>query len=106
MTAFFNEHSRKKFFERRIGAARPNSIHQFQWKSVAAFIQTVFEGVDPNQEYPTPKRNLILHGNSDPATWDRADCLRFFQAIHTILSLGGELEENDGEMPTVKGNAR
>lgn len=56
---------------------------------------TVFEGVDPDQEYSTPKRNLILHGKSDPATWDRADCLRLFQAIDTILSLGNELNATE-----------
>ena len=105
VTAFHKERCRKEFFEERVRAARPDSIHQFQWKSLAAFVQTVFEGVDPNREYPIPKRNLILHGKSDPAKWDRADCLRVFQAIDTILSLGGDLSE-DPETPTVNGSAR
>lgn len=92
VTAFHKERCRKEFFEERINAARPDSIRRFQWKSVGAFVLTVFEGVDPNQEYSTPKRNLILHGKSDPATWDRPDCLRLLQAIDTILSLGHELD--------------
>lgn len=97
VTAFHKERSRKEFFEERINATRPDSIHRFQWKSVAAFVLTIFEGVDPNQEYAIPKRNLILHGKSDPATWDQADCLRLFQAIDTILSLGSELQSMDAE---------
>jgi hypothetical protein len=103
--AFHNERCRKKFFEQKVGAADPDSIDQFQWKSVAAFVQTVFEGVDPNREYSIPKRNLILHGKSDPAKWNRADCLRLFQAIDTILSLGGELDE-EVVTPTAKEDAQ
>lgn len=84
---FHKECCRKKFFEQRIKDARDGSIHQFLWKSVAAFVKTVFKGgLDPNQKHPLLKRNLILHGKSDPAEWDRADCLRLFQATDTVVS--------------------
>ena len=95
VTAFHKERCRKGFFEERINTTRPDSIRRFQWKSVAAFVLTVFEGVDPNREYSTPKRNLILHGKSDPATWDQADRLRLLQSIDTILSLGHELDSTE-----------
>jgi hypothetical protein len=91
VTRFHELRIREGFFRRKIREARTESVVQYQWKSVAALIGTVFAGADPNREFAVPKRNLILHGKSDPAKWDRGDCLRLFQAIDTIASLGNEL---------------
>lgn len=89
---FQKRKARETFFQRQVEAALKDSIDQYLWKSVAAFVNIVFEEkVSPRREYPIPKRNLILHGKSDPAKWDRADGLRLFQAIDTILSLGDKL---------------
>jgi hypothetical protein len=86
--AFQKDSNRRKFFERKIAAARPKTIEQYLWKSITSFVENVFEtGVKDNQDHPVPKRNLILHGKSDPTKWDRADCLRLFQSIDTLLSL-------------------
>ena len=84
---FQNEKNRQKFFERKIAATCPKSIRHYQWKSVAAFVGSIFEAVSHTQNHPLPKRNLILHGTSDPAKLDQADCLRLVQAISTVLSL-------------------
>ena len=86
--AFQKERNRKKFFAQNIEAAHEDWINHYLWKSVASFIDTIFEtGVSDKEEHPVPKRNLILHGKSDPAKWNQADCLRLFQGIDSILSL-------------------
>jgi hypothetical protein len=105
VSSFHNNGGRKKFFDQQISASNPDSIRQLQWKSLAAFVNAVFDGGNPNREYSIPKRNLILHGKSDPAKWDRADCLRLFQAIDAILSLGCEVGKSVG-IPTAKGIVR
>lgn len=85
---FQNQKNRRRFFSRKIAAERKGSVIYYLWKSVAAFIDTIFEtGVSDSHVHPVLKRNLILHGKSDPAKWDQADCLRLFQAIDSLLSL-------------------
>lgn len=54
------------------------------WASVDAFVENVFgrapfSGVRPG----TLNRHWILHGR-DAGPWNRPDCLRLYQAIHTI----------------------
>jgi hypothetical protein len=95
---FPNQKDRRRFFDSKI-AATNSSIRQYTWKSVASFVEIIFEsGVTNRKHHPVPKRNLILHGKSKPATWNRADCLRLFQALSTILWLGRELAvENTGD---------
>jgi hypothetical protein len=91
-----NRKNRTRFFDRKIegaGSKAPEDydawILRFNWKSIKAFVDNVFDdGVSPNRDYPLPKRNLILHGKSDPAQWGRADCLRLFQAICEIGRFG------------------
>jgi hypothetical protein len=90
---FQNERERQRFFNRRIEAVKPTSIMGYVWKSVAAFIDIVFESaVSPKTHHAVPKRNLILHGKSDPTKWDEADCLRLFQALSTVVFVSKELE--------------
>ena len=90
--AFQNKKKRKGFFERKIKGAIAGSIHHYIWKSVGHFCDIVFEtAVSDGREHPVLKRNLILHGKSDPSKWDQADCLRLFQAISTVLSIGHEI---------------
>jgi len=92
---------RTKFFDNKIqigGSQTPDAceswVLQSHWRSIKAFVENVFEGsVHPRQDYPIPKRNLILHGKSDPAQWDRADCLRLFQAIAVIAWFSERLAE-------------
>ena len=92
---FQNDKDRKKFFVGKISGTK-NATLKYAWKSVEAFIKIVFEtAVSDRQEHPVPKRHLILHGKSNPAKWDRADCLRLFQAVSTILWIGDRLAEGD-----------
>jgi uncharacterized protein YeeX (DUF496 family) len=89
-----------KFFERKIQITGPKTpddceawVLQSRWRSIRAFVENVFGEASDREQYPMPKRHLILHGKSDPAQWDRADCLRLFQAISTIAWFGERLAE-------------
>jgi hypothetical protein len=78
---------RKEFFEQKILGAKSNSIDQYAWKSVTAFVENIFANdVRSDQEYRFCRRNLILHGKTEPSKWSQADCLRLLQAISTVLS--------------------
>jgi hypothetical protein len=85
---FENRRSRHVFFESKISASASGSITEYKWRSVAAFAAKVFRNRPPDHDL---HRHLILHGKSDPAKWDRAYCLRLFQAISTVASLAKEI---------------
>ena len=85
---FENPKRRRVFFERKISASALGPIHEYQWRSVAAFADKVFRARPSDQDL---HRHLILHGKSDPAKWDRAYCLRLFQAISTVTFLAKEI---------------
>jgi hypothetical protein len=55
------------------------------WGSIRGFGSELFRPHDFAKEAPGRlNRNWVLHGRS-PANWTRPDCLRLFQAIHTVL---------------------
>jgi hypothetical protein len=88
--AFQTKKERQKFFQRRIDGAQAGDFNYFLWKSIAVFVENVFEeGVKPGRKHVPPKRNLILHGKSNPATWNRGDCLRLLQALLSLELLRG-----------------
>jgi hypothetical protein len=57
------------------------------WYSVEAFASEAFANRQPGTvRGPVPNRHLLLHGR-DVAAWQRVDCLRLFQALHTVAYL-------------------
>ena len=83
---FQTKAERDKFFQRKIDHARPKT-NRYRWRSMHVFVDEVFTSASSNRKDPILKRDLILHGKSDPADWGKADCLRLFQAIASVLEL-------------------
>lgn len=84
---FVGGEDRKRYFEEKIAAAPSDSVTQYMWRSVGTFVKMLFQ----KKTFGTPppaqlNRHWILHGRDTP-DWGRADCLRLFQAIETIISL-------------------
>jgi hypothetical protein len=85
--AFVRWKDRVSFFAEKIAAAPSESVEQYMWRSVNAFVKTLFE----NHPFDGPQpghlnRHWILHGRDMP-DWGQSDCLRLFQAIVAITRL-------------------
>lgn len=64
--------------------------------SVMTFLHEVFKAgnFDKNTtRYQIINRDWVLHGRDNPSNWKRADALRLFLAVHSILELDFLLEE-------------
>jgi hypothetical protein len=84
-TKFYSEDGRRKFLERKVQSARKGDLDEHIWRSVKAFVVTVFQsGV--KSEPLVINRHWILHGRSAP-NGTQADCLRLLQAVHTFASM-------------------
>src|SRR5271157_873797 len=93
--------------QEKTDGASPQSVEQSLWSSVKAFTEEVLEeAVSDKRTHPVPKRHLILHGKSDPAMWDEADCLRILQAISTIVFLRDQVLGAPVARATVGGGRR
>ena len=68
----------------------PESVHAILWHNVHGFVDELFKRSDFSGPRPSRlNRHSILHGRDVP-TWTQADCLRLFQAVHTLSSLNVE----------------
>lgn len=89
-TKLRNKRERQRFFQRKVDESTPKSIVGHMWKSVQVFIDQAFEeNVKPGRRY---KRNLEMHGLSDPSTWGEAHCLRLFQSLSAVVSLQSAMD--------------
>ncbi|MDQ3309471.1 MAG: hypothetical protein M3497_05035 [Gemmatimonadota bacterium] len=62
-------------------------IDRLLWVSLTAFNEEVFRAAPFSGKQPLRiNRHWIMHGRARPG-WTRADCLRLFQAIHTVSIL-------------------
>jgi hypothetical protein len=60
------------------------NLERVAWTSIVAFTNTVFKSSTFAGDRPNLlNRHWVLHGRDSP-TWSRADCLRLFQALHTL----------------------
>lgn len=60
------------------------SVERLIWLTLDGFLGHVFRAHDFAKDRPLLlNRHWVLHGRDDPA-WGRADCLRLFQALHTL----------------------
>jgi len=76
----------KNVAAKTLQSASSNSITRVIWASIVAFISNVFQYHDfADDRLAQINRHWILHGRDVP-DWGQADCLRLFQAIHTIRS--------------------
>jgi hypothetical protein len=85
--AFVGGKDRASFFAEKIATSPCESVEQYMWRSVNAFVKTLFE----RHEFDGPQpehlnRHWILHGRDMP-DWDQSDCLRLLQAIVAITRL-------------------
>jgi hypothetical protein len=63
-----------------------SAFDRLMWASVEGFLLELYRDADFGQGPPARlNRHWILHGRQPPS-WTRADCLRLFQAIHTLGS--------------------
>ena len=94
-TKLRNKKERHKFFQRKIHESNPKSALGHMWNSVQVFIDQAFQdNVRPGRKY---KRNLEMHGLSDPTTWGEAHCLRLLQSISTVVSLQSAMDRSRTE---------
>jgi hypothetical protein len=64
-----------------------DGLVKLAWVSVESFTQTAYAPHPFSSSRPrTVNRNWVLHGR-DSSAWTRADCLRLFQALHTVAFL-------------------
>lgn len=79
---------RARFFKDKIDGASADSVEQWMWRSVNAFVKALFQKSDFFDSAPPDRlnRHWILHGR-DVLDWDASDCLRLFQAIGTVTKL-------------------
>src|ERR1039458_98165 len=75
---------RKAFFGKKLRPLSENGMDRFIWRSVETFFDWLYEFRRFDSARPSHiNRHWILHGRDIP-DWDRADCLRLFQALQTI----------------------
>ncbi|HFJ9454131.1 TPA: hypothetical protein ACGW67_005453 [Bacillus tropicus] len=68
--------------------------------SILMFLKSVFRkgDFDKNKErFPIINRDWVLHGRDYPANWNKADALRLFIALHTIIELDFLIEDLEKE---------
>src|ERR1039458_8132325 len=85
--AFVRGKDRDRFFTEKIATSPSESVEQYMWRSLNAFVKTLFE----RHEFDGPQpehlnRHWILHGRDMP-DWGQSDFLRLFQAIVAITRL-------------------
>jgi hypothetical protein len=81
---FQNDQDRKAFFVKKLRPLSENDMDRFIWRSIETFFDRLYEFRHYGDARPGHiNRHWILHGRDVP-DWDRADCLRLFQALQTI----------------------
>ncbi|MBU5219557.1 hypothetical protein KQI67_23125 [Bacillus albus] len=76
--------------------------------SILMFLKSVFSKGDFDKKKVRPSiinRDWVLHGRDYPANWNKADALRLFIALHTIIELDfliENLEKEEAEAESIK----
>jgi hypothetical protein len=85
---FVRAGDRVEFFKTRIQRAKPDSVAQYMWRSVDAFMKKLYQCSDFSTSPPPARlnRHWILHGRDLPG-WDISDALRLLQGIGTAIAL-------------------
>lgn len=83
----------KRVLDDHVRGAGPG-LERRLWVSIQAFVHEVFRSHDFAADTPLRvNRHWVLHGRDAPR-WNRADCLRLFQALDT-LAVHAELAKRD-----------